>query len=235
MAKPNRPSGPAPVQVPGAPNVADAPMVVSFMAIRRGVGLLGLLMPILLVAGLAFIFGEGRLEPSLSHYFYTRIGGVFVGTLCVVAFFLYCYRGYNRADRVTSRLAAVFALTIAFFPADPAPLYSVVTYQCAYWVCVVHFTAATLMFLTFAYISLFLFTKTDAPAAMTRRKRHRNLVYRVCGVVMLIALVGIVLTGLVPAVALPLSPYHPIFFLEGIALWAFGLSWLVKGQGMLKD
>lgn len=210
-------------------------MVVSFMTIRKGIGLLGLLLPILLVAGLALIFGEGRLEPSLSHYFYTRIGGVFVGTLCVVAFFLYCYRGYSRADRITSRLAALFALVIAFFPADPAPMYSIVTYRCAYWVCVVHFTAATLMFLTFACISLFLFTKTEDRSRMSPRKRRRNVIFRVCGIVMLVALVGIVLTGLVPVVAVPMAPYHPIFFLEGIALWAFGFSWLVKGQGMLKD
>jgi hypothetical protein len=212
----------------------EEPIIVSFMTIRKGVGVLGILMPFLLVAGLAFIFKEGDWEPSLSHYYYTRMGAAFVGTLCVVAFFLYCYRGYDRADRVTSRLAALFALIVAFFPADPAPLYSVMNFDCAYWVHVVHFVSASLMFLVFAYISIFLFTKTDAPEP-GRRKRQRNRVFRVCGVLMLVALVGILLDATVPSIGTALAVYHPILVLEAIALWAFGLSWLVKGQGMLKD
>ncbi|TDW97516.1 DUF998 domain-containing protein [Dinghuibacter silviterrae] len=213
---------------------SDEPIIISFMTIRKGVGILGILLPFLLVAGLAFIFDQQDLEPSLSHYYYTRMGAAFVGTLCIVAFFLYCYRGYDMADRVTSRLAAIFALVVAFFPADPAPLYSVMSFSCAYWVHVVHFVSASLMFLVFAYISIFLFTKTDAPEP-GRRKRQRNLVYRICGVVMLVALVGILLDATVASIGVPLAAYHPILFLEALALWAFGLSWLVKGQGMLKD
>lgn len=215
----------------------EQPYVVSFLTIRKGVGILGILLPVVLVMGLAFIFRENKLEPSLSHYYYTRMGNFFVGTLCAVAFFLYCYRGYDPVDRIASRLAGIFALVIAFFPADPAPFYSVVTYQCAYWVRVVHFTAASLMFLTLAFISLFLFTKTDDPSTLPQRhrKRQRNAVYRVCGIVMLAALVGLVLDALVPSIGSALEDYHPIFYLEGVALWAFGFSWLVKGEAMLKD
>jgi hypothetical protein len=28
---------------------------------------------------------------------------------------------------------------------------------------------------------------------------------------------------------------RPVFWLESIALWAFGISWLVKGETILKD
>lgn len=215
----------------------DEPIVVSFMTIRKGVGVLGIALPVVLVAGMVFIFDANNLEPSLSHYYYTRMGSLFVGTLCAVAFFLYCYKGYDLADRITSRLAAVFALIVAFFPADPAPFYSVMTFQCPYWVHVVHFVSASLMFLVFAYISLFLFTKTDDPTTLPgrRRKRQRNVVFRICGVVILVVLVGILLDATIPAVGSALEAYHPIFFLEAVALWAFGFSWMIKGQGMLKD
>jgi hypothetical protein len=32
-----------------------------------------------------------------------------------------------------------------------------------------------------------------------------------------------------------LSAAHPIFWLESIAIWAFGFSWLTKGETILKD
>ncbi len=32
-----------------------------------------------------------------------------------------------------------------------------------------------------------------------------------------------------------LDDMHPVFWLESIALWAFGISWIVKGEIILKD
>jgi hypothetical protein len=29
--------------------------------------------------------------------------------------------------------------------------------------------------------------------------------------------------------------FNPVFWLESIALWAFGISWIVKGEVILKD
>jgi hypothetical protein len=31
------------------------------------------------------------------------------------------------------------------------------------------------------------------------------------------------------------EPYKPVFYLETLCLWAFGTSWLIKGQFLLKD
>ncbi|OLE14440.1 MAG: hypothetical protein AUG89_01875 [Acidobacteria bacterium 13_1_20CM_4_56_7] len=44
-----------------------------------------------------------------------------------------------------------------------------------------HLSFAALLFLTLAYFSLALFTKTAPDKKPTRRKLHRNTVYRVCG------------------------------------------------------
>ena len=38
-----------------------------------------------------------------------------------------------------------------------------------------------------------------------------------------------------PAVALALKAYDPIYWLESIAIVAFGISWLTKGEAILKD
>lgn len=59
-------------------------------------------------------------------------------------------------------------------------------------------------------------------------KRVRNIIYRVCGVGMLAALVLMVL---------PIQFFAKTFIVETIALTFFGISWLVKGQvfGLFKD
>jgi hypothetical protein len=33
----------------------------------------------------------------------------------------------------------------------------------------------------------------------------------------------------------PLSSLRPVFWLETFALWAFGTSWFIKGETLLKD
>ena len=65
-------------------------------------------------------------------------------------------------------------------------------------------------------------------------KKIRNRIYRICGVVILacIALIGLYFwlprdTGI--------SAIKPVFWLESIALWAFGISWFVKGETFWKD
>lgn len=59
-------------------------------------------------------------------------------------------------------------------------------------------------------------------------KRVRNIIYRVCGIGMLAALVLMVL---------PIQFFAKTFIVEAIALTFFGISWLVKGQvfGLFKD
>ena len=32
-----------------------------------------------------------------------------------------------------------------------------------------------------------------------------------------------------------LEKYYPVFWLESVALWSFGVSWFVKGNTILKD
>ncbi len=83
-----------------------------------------------------------------------------------------------------------------------------------------------------AYFPLFLFTKTGT-STPTRQKRLRNRIYRVCGatIVVCIVLCGIYLVWF-PDTLLFL---HPVFWLETLALWAFGFSWFVKGETLWRD
>ena len=53
---------------------------------------------------------------------------------------------------------------------------------------------------------------------------------------MSLCIVLIVILYLIPdEVASPIKVYKPVFWLEAIAVVAFGISWLTKGEAILKD
>ena len=85
-------------------------------------------------------------------------------------------------------------------------------------------------FAIFSYFSLILFTK--GVAKPTPQKKKRNIVYKVCGYIMLACILLIFLNFLIKP---QLGDLKPVFCLETIALWAFGISWLTKGEFLLKD
>ena len=149
--------------------------LVSYLTLRRLVGVLGVSMPLIVMVWGFFILSSLRVLPSISDYYSLRTRDVFVGTLFAIGWFLYTYRGYDRQDNVTGNLACVFALGVALFPDDGPGLNPII-----------HFISATLLFLALAYFSLFLFTKTDG--SPTQRKQVRNSVYRICGIIMLVCI-----------------------------------------------
>jgi uncharacterized membrane protein len=79
-----------------------------------------------------------------------------------------------------------------------------------------------------------LFVKTDPGKPMTDEKRTRNRVYRLCGglILVCIAAIGVAKFALPDAFV---ARYDPVFWLESTAVVAFGFSWLVKGEAILKD
>ncbi|MBB4688960.1 DUF998 domain-containing protein [Amycolatopsis jiangsuensis] len=200
--------------------------VRSYLFLRRAIGVLGIALPIVVIAGKQLLEG-GDLLGSLSSYYYSDLRNVFVGILCAIGVFLISYRGYGVLDDVAGNIAAVAAIGVALFPTTPA---SPTPGQHA--IGIAHLVFATIFFLTLAFFCLFLFTKIDG-AAPSRRKTSRNVVYRVCGIVMLASLVLIVVIGQFFADAT--AAWHPTLWLESLAVVAFGAAWLVKGETLLPD
>ncbi len=128
----------------------DVPrLLVSHLTLRRTVGILGVLLPLLLAIG-CFVVGPSCTEllESISHYYDTEVGDVFVGILFAIAWFLFAYR-------VCSVIMLACIASIAL------------------------------------YVTLF------EDTAIARVK--------------------------------------PVFWLESLALWAFGASWFVKGETLWAD
>lgn len=202
-------------------------LVMSYLGLRRSVGVIGIALPIVLAVGKMLFESPGLLD-TLSAYYYSVMRDVWVGSLSATAVFLFSYR-YGRQDAIAGALAGVCALGVAFFPAPPV---MATTQQMI--IGVVHWTLSVIFFLTLAYFALVLFRKTDPNKQPTPQKLQRNQVYLVSGIVILAALALLGLISLLPGVAW-LQAIHPVFWLESLAIWAFGVAWFVKGETILKD
>jgi hypothetical protein len=210
-------------------------LIFSYLTLRKAIGVLGTSLPFVLSLGALVLFGTG-IQGSVSGYYHTGMRDVFVGVLCVIGFFLLSYRGYNGADDIVGDLGCLFAVGVALFPTTPSNAASSGVRIIGY----VHFVFAVLFLLTLIYFSLFLFTKTEADPnqSPTPRKLQRNRVYKACGYTMLLCIVLIAIYYRLPdELASPIEGYKPVFWLESIAVVAFGISWLTKGEAirMLND
>jgi hypothetical protein len=204
-----------------ATNGAEERVLVSYLTLRRAIGVLGVSLPVVLALWAFALCGCLEIQPSISDYYSLRTRDAFVGILFAIAWFLFAYRGFDRRDDMAGNLACLFALGVALFPNSGTSLEKVL-----------HFGSALAMFLVLAYFSLFLFTKSGG--SPTPEKRIRNRIYKVCGVTMLvcIAFIGLYYWLLEDT---SIAALEPVFWLESLALWAFGISWFIKGETLFRD
>ena len=203
-------------------------LVIQYLTLRKVIGFLGTSLPFVLFFGALVIFGTG-IQSSISYYYHTGMGDVFVGILCIIGFFLLSYKGYEGADNIAGNLGCIFAVGVALFPTTP----DIDASEYAQFIGKIHFAFSVLFFLTLIYFSLRLFTKTDQNLTSKPRKNQRNKIYRVCGYTMILCIVLISIYLLLPkAAASCIKAYNPVFWLEAIAILAFGISWLTKGEAL---
>jgi hypothetical protein len=211
------------------------PLVIKPDNLQITIGVLGVIFPFVLAIG-AFARGCEEIQHSISYYYHTCMGDVFVGFMCADAMCLFAYRGFDKKDNWAANLAAFFALGVAIVPTKFVEVVSDCTTMPWFTNLVIHLTSAAAFFLVLAYFSLVLFTKTAHGGHMTTAKKNRNRIYKICGVVMLACLALIALYMLFLHKKFPdLASWKPVFWLESFALLAFGISWLTKAEVFFKD
>lgn len=195
--------------------------------LRRAIGWIGVALPIVLPVGKVVFFSAG-LPGSISAYYYTDMRNVFVAAMCAIGVYLLYYPGYDRGDDQTASLAGVAAIVVALCPTTPPdPTTAARVFG------LVHDLSAGTFLLTLAYFAYARFTKSTS-AAPTDKKRQRNRLYRSCGVITAVCTVATVAADhLLPPTII--AAVHPVFFLEALAVIAFGVSWLIKGETALRD
>jgi hypothetical protein len=198
-------------------------LTYSYLALRKAVGWIGILLPFALVAGMLIIFKGDAFLRNISLYYHTGMRDLLVGALCAIALFLFFYRGYDKWDNIAATLAGIFALGVAFFPTVKEGEYN--------WVAYVHYYSAAAFLTILALISLFLFTRSEPTP--TARKIKRNRIYILCGSVMIISMMAIEVFFLFFEKKHPDSNF--VFWAETTSLVAFGISWLTKGGTLYPD
>lgn len=202
-------------------------LVLSYRAVRRAVGTIGLFLPLVLGPG-GLLLGIG-IQPNMSSYYHTPLRDVFVGSLSALGIFLFCYRGHGRVERWTANLAALFAICIALFPLeagrDPLEQRSLSG--------LVHIFSGGAFFVVLAVYSLVHFPREGGGD----RDRRRRFVYRTSGVVLLasVAAMGSHLFLAPAALRASLDRLHFLFWCEWLAVWAFAAAWLTKGRAILAE
>jgi hypothetical protein len=165
---------------------------------------------------------------SISAYYYTGATAVFTGILAALAVYLFTYRGYRNEsalwDRIAAWIAGAAAVAVALYPtAAPAEKLTLL-----WWTKptgTIHGIAASILFVDFACISLFLFTKTDKKAPdVGTDKKVRNKIYIVCGILMVVCIAWAAGNQFLR------KPPKPIFLPEALTLVFFAISWLAKGR-----
>jgi len=221
------------------------PEVISYYTMRRAIGILGITLPLILVAGSSLFGGCNEVQYSISTYYHTNMRNIFVGYNCAVALFLFAYRGHDWRDNLAGYLGCIFVLGVAFIPCSvgtsikpcliPASEQSLLVGR-------LHNLSALLYFIILIVYAFFLFPKTHMDMVtgekmfMGRQKRKRNVVYYICGSLMTTSLLLILVYVWILEKHYPDLRYlDPVFWLEVIILFSFGISWLTKGQLFFQD
>lgn len=104
----------------------------------------------------------------------------------------------------------------------------------------IHLVCAGVLFAFLAYYSFRVFTRvvvgkqTNPDGSLTKRKKLRNKIYVTSGVVICVSM-GMIIIQTILEKQFDIefkwwNANHMTFWLEGISLWAFGFSWLLKGR-----
>lgn len=200
--------------------------------IRNLAGFLGMILPWISLIGAIIVNNTtgvpAEFWPTLSISATYYLCPALTGILTAASVVLMCYDGYSLRDNIVTTISGVFGIMIVLFPcACTVSSEMVGFFQLPVAISnTIHCASACAFFILLSINSLFLFTIGEK--APTKQKKIRNIIYRVCGIGMICALILMVL---------PVSFFAKTFVVEAIALTFFGISWLVKGQvfGILKD
>jgi len=238
----------------------DTSLVLSYLAVRASLGILGLALPVALFM-YSQIITDGQLQPSISDYYHTHMGDYLVGSLWAIGVFLIAYKGYARtiieqksgrwidklSDRWVSTVAGFSAISVAMFPVNPAQNGALAATGFTFHTNAVHYFAAFVFFICMALFCLVLFPRGDGTQNNVVQKdgrqmtqiswTSRNFYFVVCGGVIVAAMVALagyfvlLQMGQVTWVD-ALNTWDYFFWAEVAAILAFAAAWLEKGRNL---
>ena len=192
-------------------------MDINTRRLRCIIGWLAILLPWIIVLVIGFI----PASISITFYEFLTASPIFMIVLGSASILLMAYQGYEKKDDILNTVAAICGLGVCLFPTAHYAYPIVTIFSMSSSVStILHLVFAIVFFALLAINSLFLFTKTNTPKEqLPKRKKIRNIIFRVCGV------------GMVAAFGLLFFPIPcVVWVVETIALFFFGISWLTKAN-----
>jgi len=219
-------------------------ILYSYYRIRKIIGLLGILLPVLVL-----VF-HGEFLSSISHYYYTKSAVFFISILSAFGLLLISYKGYERnkdtekiSDNLITLIGGIAILLVIIFPTSSSGSNSSEIYNMSVLknyplfghnntiVSTIHLISAGIFLFTMGWMSIFRFTKGE----LTKEKHRKNKIYKTCGYIILISITVLLIEFIVQKFY---KDFHitnmDVFILETISVFAFGISWLIKGEA-IKD
>jgi len=197
----------------------------TYFALRMGAGLLGLLLPLVLVGwGLTHEVAWNRMGSLSAFYWLSQsppadtnalLRDWFVGSLVAVGACLVVYKGYGRLENWLLNFAGLAAAAVAFNPM-PCPPHEDALH--------VHYTAAIVFFLLIAATIWFCARDTLAEIADAEVRARWASAYKLFAIAMLVA---------------PIAGYflaqkgHQTIWIEAIGVWVFSAYWFAKTYELL--
>lgn len=221
-------------------------LVFSYMTLRNLIGFSGMILPIILLLTTHVTGGDKKIEPSISDYYYSSNGDVLVVILSVLGVFLFTYNGYEWKEKLLTSIAALSGLGVAFSPTvSKYARHSFSVHTALDEVPVIlglerHLIFAALFFLSLSLISLIYFPKSNKPvvkdpSGKMKQKEKRNIIYRICGWTMIACIVVLALYFIIKPFQEFAGNFPVIFVMETIAVEAFAVSWITKGETLFPD
>ena len=227
----------------GSSDTGARTLVLSYLTLRGALGTIGFLLPIVLVVGDSLTDTWG-IRPSISAYYYTGMRDVMVAAMCALGVFLIAYTGYDSSENLHSSLAGIGIIGVALLPtvhpcvrAGDCTEFKLgqVPIWWADWVSTAHNLSAIVFMVMIGLLAMFQFTKSDKPEP-TDQKLRRNTVYRYTAtIIFLCAGLLVVRTFLGEDIKMWMEGFRAVFFIETVALVAFGIAWATKGEMLWPD
>lgn len=217
-------------------------MMATFLSLRVGVGVIGIVLPLLLLFGGMIV--HIHLADSMSAYYHATRSCInpqrpevsapcstiplptgqgpmrnwFVGALFVIGVCLYLIKGFSKWENLLLTIAGILAVCVAIFPM-PWTTGKATGFP-------IHYVSAVTFFVFIAFVCMFCSGKTlkfmpDIPNREKVIARYK-LRYRALSILMVLS----------PLAAYAFNEFtrqnHLVFWAEAFGIWAFGGYWLVK-------
>lgn len=195
---------------------------------KEMLGILGfMLVPFAICFGLAGDSNPTTWWHSISMTYYANSNICMIGVLFSMSVLFFSYYGYDASDKILSFIAGVCSMGILVFPCGYEGIPGGTTglfginWETSF---TIHCIFASLLFIDFAIMTGYSFTKSSKNGQMTNKKKTRNNIYKICSITICVFMLNQAITSILNC------PGWWTLINEFVMLLAFSFAWLVKAE-----